>query len=366
MMTPFQNMANSHAGRCTLRPCPFPVPSDSLLCPQHEKLFSYESDLHDRAIEEPYRDISQFIADGLVIRSPKKAVTRPTLQEPIPVLYHQILGSAGMIADALKYLREAPPSQIKDWSTNHCAAQELLELSRYPRGPICINCGRRNIGRYPRDFYLSYLCRLCHRWWSLTTRTILHHRRFTPDRWVQALQIMKANPQPSVIRELAVKLNVSPQSAAHLNHNFRLCGETLGLQLGSASPNHCSLRDAIGMKFGLPPERVEPLKPANLMTIAQGAANFTEAHIAVGKQITNVRKARRLTLAKLASYCQVNAGHLSQIETAQHNPSLKTLLTIAHGLQVTLPELFRGIAATDFSPNPMTPDKLIELKREQE
>src|SRR5579864_2367066 len=100
-------------GKCTFRACPYPAQPDAILCSYHQHFFSYESYLFDRSIEDHYRTLEdKFTADGLVIQRRRRS--QQTKAEKIIGLYHQILGSAGMLADALKHIRDAPPSQIID------------------------------------------------------------------------------------------------------------------------------------------------------------------------------------------------------------------------------------------------------------
>jgi transposase-like protein len=260
-------------GKCTVRACPFNAAEGSLICGYHQNFFSYESDLYDRSVDTRYRDEAQFTPDGLVIRVRRKS--QLTREDRISAMYHQILGSAGMLADALKYLREAPNSQILDWSSNHFAAQELLELSRYPdRQIVCPYCGWRDIARYHRGFNVTYLCRLCARQWSLTARTILHHHGLTLDKWVHALRILKENYHRGVMSELTERLKISPMAALRLNHKFRLCGETLGLELGWTGLTNSPVREAVRQKLGLPAGTGPGSSPAALMTIIEVASHF--------------------------------------------------------------------------------------------
>jgi transcriptional regulator with XRE-family HTH domain len=71
---------------------------------------------------------------------------------------------------------------------------------------------------------------------------------------------------------------------------------------------------------------------------------IVQAHL--GKQIRALRQARRLSQPSLAARCQVHVSHLSKVERGVANVTLQTLLAVANGLAVTLPDLF---AATNVS-----------------
>ncbi len=62
----------------------------------------------------------------------------------------------------------------------------------------------------------------------------------------------------------------------------------------------------------------------------------------VGRRIKTVRKARKLTLAKLAEMANLSASHLSQIERDRSTPSLMTLASVAKALEVNLRDLFES------------------------
>lgn len=64
-----------------------------------------------------------------------------------------------------------------------------------------------------------------------------------------------------------------------------------------------------------------------------------------GGEIRALRKARGLSLAKLAAKVDLSVGYLSQIERNQAAPSIKALMTIARALDVNVSWFFAGGSA---------------------
>lgn len=63
----------------------------------------------------------------------------------------------------------------------------------------------------------------------------------------------------------------------------------------------------------------------------------------LGQRIRALRKKNSLSQQKLALMISVERSYLAKVELGQKNPSLDVLEKIAHGLGVTLSELFEGI-----------------------
>jgi transcriptional regulator with XRE-family HTH domain len=75
------------------------------------------------------------------------------------------------------------------------------------------------------------------------------------------------------------------------------------------------------------------------------AADASEAAPSrVGAEIRGLRKARKLTLTQLAAASGLSVGYLSMVEREQAMPSIKSLLTIAHALGVTIGWFFEADA----------------------
>jgi transcriptional regulator with XRE-family HTH domain len=71
-----------------------------------------------------------------------------------------------------------------------------------------------------------------------------------------------------------------------------------------------------------------------------------EVTLALGRNLKHLRVAAGKTQIDLAFDAEVERSRISKIEGGHINPSLLTLATLCHALEVTLPELFAGITAT--------------------
>lgn len=71
-----------------------------------------------------------------------------------------------------------------------------------------------------------------------------------------------------------------------------------------------------------------------------------ELTLALGANLTRLRKAAGLTQVELAFEAEVERSRISKLEGGHINPSLLTLGTLCFCLDVTLAHLFEGITAT--------------------
>lgn len=62
-----------------------------------------------------------------------------------------------------------------------------------------------------------------------------------------------------------------------------------------------------------------------------------------GKEVRRRREARKLTLEKLAAKAGLSPNYLGGVERGDRIPSLKTVLALAKGLDVTPGELLGGV-----------------------
>ena len=75
---------------------------------------------------------------------------------------------------------------------------------------------------------------------------------------------------------------------------------------------------------------------------------------ALGAKIKSLRKANNLTQKRFALMIGVERGYLAKIEGGKRNPSIDIVEKVAHGLGITLAELFEGV---DASSDPASPQK---------
>lgn len=62
-------------------------------------------------------------------------------------------------------------------------------------------------------------------------------------------------------------------------------------------------------------------------------------YVAIGQQIRKYRKAKNLTLLKLAEIIDVSESFIGQIERGRNKPSLETIINIANALNVSVDDL---------------------------
>jgi transcriptional regulator with XRE-family HTH domain len=64
---------------------------------------------------------------------------------------------------------------------------------------------------------------------------------------------------------------------------------------------------------------------------------------AVGARIAKLRKEQRVSQEALADSCGLHRSHMGEIERGECNFTLSTLLLLVKQLDITVPELFKGI-----------------------
>ena len=63
----------------------------------------------------------------------------------------------------------------------------------------------------------------------------------------------------------------------------------------------------------------------------------------LGMRIRYLRKSKDMTIEALAFESGINRNYLGDMERGKRNPTLVVLQRVAHGLGITLEELFKGI-----------------------
>lgn len=59
----------------------------------------------------------------------------------------------------------------------------------------------------------------------------------------------------------------------------------------------------------------------------------------IGRRIRKLRLSNKMTLAKLAAYCDFEKSNMARIESGKTNPTYKTLYKISKALSITVKEL---------------------------
>ncbi len=88
-------------------------------------------------------------------------------------------------------------------------------------------------------------------------------------------------------------------------------------------------------------EADKPAEPS-LLKIARGAAMEEERveALQLGKRVRALRKARNWTLEQAAQKAGLARSTLSKIENEQMSPTFEAVQKLAHGLDITIPQLF--------------------------
>ena len=63
----------------------------------------------------------------------------------------------------------------------------------------------------------------------------------------------------------------------------------------------------------------------------------------IGKRLAKARAKRNWTQEKLAAESDVASAHIGFIEQGRRHPTVSTLNKLAHALDLTLEELFKGL-----------------------
>jgi transcriptional regulator with XRE-family HTH domain len=65
--------------------------------------------------------------------------------------------------------------------------------------------------------------------------------------------------------------------------------------------------------------------------------------VLIGKNVSRLRKAKKLTQEDLAGLAEMDRSYLSEIESGYKNPSVTVLLTLAKALDVHVTALLEGV-----------------------
>jgi len=68
-----------------------------------------------------------------------------------------------------------------------------------------------------------------------------------------------------------------------------------------------------------------------------------ELLIIIGNNIRKIRLRKNITQVELAEKCDFEKSNMRRIEAGNTNPTIKTLLKIANGLDVTIVDLLKDV-----------------------
>jgi len=77
-----------------------------------------------------------------------------------------------------------------------------------------------------------------------------------------------------------------------------------------------------------------------IVWVPSGTADFQKR---LGARIREIRTARGFSQESFAEACELHRTHVSLLERGRINTTVNTLRQIAHVLQISLSELFRGV-----------------------
>ncbi len=80
----------------------------------------------------------------------------------------------------------------------------------------------------------------------------------------------------------------------------------------------------------------------NLLAMAERVCYLTVTMLQrLGRRIQMLRDQRKMTQEQLAKKAGLSRGYLARLETGRHDPSARTLATIAKALRVPIASLFK-------------------------
>jgi transcriptional regulator with XRE-family HTH domain len=68
-----------------------------------------------------------------------------------------------------------------------------------------------------------------------------------------------------------------------------------------------------------------------------------ELYLIFGRNLSNLRKSRKLTQVVLAEMANCHPNYIGGIERGERNPSLRNIISISNALDCDIAELFKGI-----------------------
>jgi transcriptional regulator with XRE-family HTH domain len=77
---------------------------------------------------------------------------------------------------------------------------------------------------------------------------------------------------------------------------------------------------------------------------SESRAQHLAVQKALGARIAELRKKKKASQERLADLCGLHRSHMGEIERGESNFTLGTLLLLVKQLEITVPELFNGIA----------------------
>ncbi|MDE0532282.1 MAG: IS1595 family transposase [Albidovulum sp.] len=101
------------------------------------------------------------------------------------------------------------------------AAAKWVKSCRWPDGPECPHCGSKNIQHPVKHKTMTHRCRMCRRWFSVRTGTVMESSKLGMQTWVIATYLMTTGVKGTASMKLHRDLGITQKSAWHLAHRIR-------------------------------------------------------------------------------------------------------------------------------------------------
>jgi transposase-like protein len=108
-------------------------------------------------------------------------------------------------------------SQCTDLNRRECI--KLLEQSRWGEQPQCPYCGSRRASSIEKG--LRHHCNDCFTSYSVTVGTIFHKTHVNLQKWFRAVLLVQASLSNISVRQLALEIGVSKNTAARMLKRLR-------------------------------------------------------------------------------------------------------------------------------------------------
>lgn len=89
---------------------------------------------------------------------------------------------------------------------------------------------------------------------------------------------------------------------------------------------------------------ISPVDLQGQASSSEGPTRLLAVQKAVGARIMHLRKKKQTSQEALAYSCGLHRSHMGEVERGQSNFTLSTVLVVVKQLDITVSELFKGIA----------------------
>ena len=101
------------------------------------------------------------------------------------------------------------------------AAQAWVEKIRWPNGAECPHCCSANVQHPVKHKTMTHRCRVCRKWFSVRTGSIMQSSKLGLQTWVIAVYLLNTSLKGQSSMKLHRELGITQKSAWHLAHRIR-------------------------------------------------------------------------------------------------------------------------------------------------